>query len=826
MSVVKRVIGYIEEFVKNPFQAIEDLARAIWEEITLPILEFIVGIFGIEDETIIDIKMISLKVYEEEGQAMVNLALTKTAIDYTKTPERGALISLVENTSEAAGKISGYYNFAITEYPYALPTTNIRGSTLDLDYLKSIIDTELGLSVTIDTAYQRTISADVYYKYYLQENYSYLPYTNTLTFTDAFGTFDNYTYENVEYVINDDTYNINIQRVREVVKFYLTGPDEVNDGDTTLAYTITSDRVFPVGTSAVVTLEYSGTAVEGTHYTAVTDVTILGGSDNGTFSIDTIADSAAGGDVTLVITVGNFVVQDGFELQEIADINFSITNTIKASGAVPNVIDNTNAPAPEGIILPQVINRPSYALDSYVVATYHTTNSSEWLYWIYNQATNVYPTLQLEVASLDELEMMPIAILRTNNASVSPANIGQTNYDGVLKLVETIGLPLDSLISQIEDSPSISNVKEAFLVFAVDPKDQADSISAVLFEQYFPLTQTSSSLFNSTTDPADSLIASSGSYTATFEEQNVKRALTWTKQEFYVFPNVIGEVGKYQHYILDVRLFLLKQITPTQCRYIVLHNLSSVEFIEAGGLNNMSVSKLAEDNFAIPLSYFAVNQLSPLEQLELYPYALRINLYSVQVTELAWYETAAFMQFFQIVLIVVTVVITIFTLGTGTAAWIALAKQLVINYLITQIAIAIISSLDNNFAKAVVAALAIYAMVTTGDATGVSTVFSDIVGAVTMFADFVTGDIVEGMTETLAEMEEFQQVYGDRIATIEKQVAARDEMGIDVTYLAYLNSPSTAIYSAIQMQYDFSSSYNYDTLVSSYHDNALRLGVV
>ena len=821
-SIVNAIVSFVEKIV----DVVVEIVTVIWDEIVMPILEVVVGLFGIEDETIVEIQNISLKIYQVTGQELVNTALTKTAISYSSSPNRGALLPLIENTTEGMFKLSSYYDFGLNNYPYALPTTNIRGSFLDSSLVKSSIESQVGFSVEVLTSIQRTPSVNVFYKYYLQNYYDYIPYENTLTYTDAFGTFD-YTLTTIDYLAGNDTYNINIKRLRPVVKFFLSGPDQVNDGDTTLNYTITSDRVFPSSTSAVVTIEYSGDAVDGTHYTAVTSATVPANSDTATFSINTISGSALSGDVSLIVTIGNIVTQDGFELQEIADINFSVTTVIKASGAVPNVIDNSNAPAPDTVILPQVINQPSYVATSGVIATYHasTETPAEWFYWAYDQATNVYPSLQLEVSTVTELEMMPIAILRTNNSNVTPANIGQNNYNGVKSLIETLGLDLDDLLNRISESPNIANVKEAFLLFAVNPTDTGEAISRVLFEMYFPLTQTSSSIFNSTTSPANSLLDSDGNFLATFEEQNVKRALVWSKQEFYTIPHTSGSYGGYSHYITGKRLYLVKQVTPTDCTFIILHNLSTVEFINAGGLNNTHATKIGDENFNIPISYFAVNQLSPLEQLELYPYALRLNFYAVQITELRWYETEAFMAFFQIVLIIVVIVLTIIAPG-GIDKWIALAKTILVNLAITQVALAIIATLDNDFAKVLVAAIAVYAMITLSDPNGVSTLYSDIVQAVTSFSELFTADVGLSLEQLQEDNQKFKQIYGNRIEEIEKQVAKSEEGGIGSEYLAYLISPDTSIYSAIQMQYDFDIAYNYDTLVSNFHQNALRIGII
>ncbi len=138
--------------------------------------------------------------------------------------------------------------------------------------------------------------------------------------------------------------------------------------------------------------------------------------------------------------------------------------------------------------------------------------------------------------------MMPVAILRKDFANVTPALIGQANYDGVVDLVGTLGIDFDDLIGQISnpDNPDVALMKDAFLHFAVDPYDDAPEISKVLWEQWFRLT-TTDIVELGTTDP--NAPPDTQNFVATFEEQDIRRALVWSKQEVYDIPGYFVVMG-------------------------------------------------------------------------------------------------------------------------------------------------------------------------------------------------------------------------------------------------------------------------------------------
>lgn len=310
-------------------------------------------------------------------------------------------------------------------------------------------------------------------------------------------------------------------------------------------------------------------------------------------------------------------------------------------------------------------------------------------------------------------------------------------------------------------------------------------------------------------------------YYATFIEQNVKKALVWSTQSASTQALVIGSVGTYNHSVTSITtLTMRKQINPTTCSVIVLNDLSGIDFIAGNGNENMSVSKLGNSNFTVLISNFSVNSLTPLEQIELLNASLRLNFYGVTLTHLEWYETSLFASFMEFILIVIAV-ITFNPATLGKEFFI----KIISNYIIMTVAIAIINTIDNDFLKAVVAAVAVYLTFQTG---GGSTLFSDpasVLNAVTTFSDILTADINSDLMALREESARINDEFNTRSQEIAGLIEAQ-ESGLNPTYLAYLRSPDTLRYMAGPMQYDFSSFYNYDTLVGNYHDNALILGVV
>ncbi|MFP8967161.1 retention module-containing protein, partial [Pokkaliibacter sp. CJK22405] len=104
----------------------------------------------------------------------------------------------------------------------------------------------------------------------------------------------------------------------------ISGPDNIAEGSTG-TFTLTLDQT-PT-TDVVVQLTYSGTATDGSDYTAVTSVTIPAGSNSATFDLTTIDDNLAEGSEDLTISIGT-VTGGGFNTVGASGTDGSITTNI------------------------------------------------------------------------------------------------------------------------------------------------------------------------------------------------------------------------------------------------------------------------------------------------------------------------------------------------------------------------------------------------------------------------------------------------------------------------------------------------------------------
>ena len=114
----------------------------------------------------------------------------------------------------------------------------------------------------------------------------------------------------------------------DTVLVNIAGPASVLEGDTTTDYTLTLDETVPTGGSVTVNLSYSGTATDGSDYTGVTSVVIPAGSDNITFTIDTLDDVFADDDETIIIDIASVVDTNGSFEAVGEGTNNQITTTI------------------------------------------------------------------------------------------------------------------------------------------------------------------------------------------------------------------------------------------------------------------------------------------------------------------------------------------------------------------------------------------------------------------------------------------------------------------------------------------------------------------
>ena len=177
---------------------------------------------------------------------------------------------------------------------------------------------------------------------------------------EAIGTGPN---NQVTTVINDETPG---GPDEDAVLVNLAGPSSVVEGETTTDYTVTLDETVPAGGSVTVNLNYSGTATDGTDFTGVTSVVIPAGSDNTTFTIDTLDDVLVDDGETIIIDIASVVdTNNSFEAVG-AGTNSQLTTTINDEAGGPGDAVLVNLAGPSNVVEGETTTDYTLTLDQAV----------------------------------------------------------------------------------------------------------------------------------------------------------------------------------------------------------------------------------------------------------------------------------------------------------------------------------------------------------------------------------------------------------------------------------------------------------------------------
>lgn len=512
---------------------------------------------------------------------------------------------------------------------------------------------------------------------------------------------------------------------------------------------------------------------------------------------------------TLTLDDADNVSHDDWEVDAITfntvDLDFDVAVS-RDSGAVTSII-----------------KVPNYERKRYLVTTYHESTSpdSEWYYWLYDIESEVYPNIDPSVNIVSNLEMLPVAILRKNKQFINEdknevedlfEDFGKSTdiYRTTRVLMRRLGLDLDDIIENIGDNPDIDFVDDAYVNFSINPNDRHKGISKILWMQFYEIIVT------------QEVVSNVEKYTATFTEQDVNNGTAWTSHGYTqdldvsIRPELEDrKVGEYAHDHDNNFLHIWYKKSETHYDELYLANLSGMCSVEYDGYHNIAFTALGDESFTIPISWYILKQLKGPEVVDIFPYIFRIDVTSIQVTHIAWYQTSAFKVFFQVVMVIVTII----TLGAA-ASIMAILQQLLINYAIG-ILVTLVVELTGNAALA--AAVAVVAIVAFGSSNGVSFDVSTVDGlanSVTTFSSALGSSMnaeakyLQEELSDLVDMYNEQQEYQEENSVYSSQVN-----GVDFINML---SPDAQLHFGLGIQYDYDLTYS--TKIDGFFDNQLITG--
>jgi hypothetical protein len=934
---VGNAVDAITDAVTDVIGAVIDVVTLIWQESTVPILEDIFGVFGIEDETVVSVSKISIAVLGDDPNNIVKGALSKTAIDNTKNGI-GFYKNYVSNFNKHKNEIRSFYNFGKgTGYVYGLPTMTIKSINVSSSGVKDAIDADLGGTFTVITSSNSYPTPIVFIKHSLQSApYNYITYLDTLTKDAANGvSYSDWSWYTVDFDETNFRYDVSVRRIAEITQVFLNADEVyVNEGST-VSVTATTNRAVPAGQTLTLDLSYSGATAS--EFSAPATVSITAGNTSATFNVAVSAlasskrlnvtvDAAptpiyenisvweAGlstsvvlipsGDVSLAVgqlsvkrgnTVtipvklsgtasGSFTVDwatssEGNDSDatpdsdytessgtltfagtagEIQNITvdtfgtfsfypsepFNIVLSNCSNGAVVDTVtgvvritnDVVALPSSSSALVTEQFIHPSYPEDRHVVATYHESSapSSEWFYWLYKLDDNTYPEVDPQVSNTTDLEMLPVAIIRKNKQSINQVKdedagfledfgVETEIYKSTRNIFRRVNLNLPDVIDTIEENPDIDEIDDVYVNFAMDPSNNNKILSKLLWLHMYEIIV------------VRSVVSNNGKYAATFEEQDVNNALAWTDFSYIenvsIFDTVLVsyeefnalKIGEFIHAISGINFYMYKKVSEFNVDQLKIVNLSGMNAIAYEGYHNMAFNVAGSAGFTMPVSWYVINKLNGPEILEVFPYIFRLDIFSLQVTELNWYETSAFKTFFNVVMIV----LAIYSLGTTLIAdgfWAAVGQTL-FNFAVVEIVV-YIAELTGN--PELAAAIGIIATVVIGSKMGMKFDISSAEGLTNVVTAFSTNlgaaqsgelnALGEDLTDLMAEFEKQQELIDEYNEENESKVFGGAEHWS-------LRNSDAHFYEAGPIQFNFDLLFDYDNLVSNYFDQQLTVSI-
>jgi hypothetical protein len=510
-------------------------------------------------------------------------------------------------------------------------------------------------------------------------------------------------------------------------------------------------------------------------------------------------------------------------------INISRTATITIMDALPN------GPVADTSEYSITFTRPQFIDESSMVCKYYIVGEDpeDWYYWIYNYSAGTYPDIDPTKSTISELEMLPVGIVRKDKVNVD-LDKDSDEYRTTRNLLKYVQLNLDDLLEGITDNPDADTIDDAYVNFAVCPKDTGPEVAKLLYLTFYEIIH------------VRGISSNSERYSAIFEEQDVNNANVWSGHSYTTdIIGSIGTVGEHTHTVeiipgeLDqfgnaqdetTKLILRFQRTESFYDEITVDNMNGMSSIKYDGYHKTTFNNIKDDSFTIPLSWYVYEQLTNEELMKVYQKIFRIDLYSITITNLNWYETEAFFKFIKFAMVVVAVVTTILSGGFAGGFWAGmwtLLQQFVIGYIVMEIAVAIAEATGSAFLAAAVALVAGFVLrdfsglqqlgfLSAGGITAAISTYSAALGTVYKKE---YEDMVSETEKLMEEMEEKEEYY-------EENSPAGGAI-LDASFYASLNSFDSMMYQARDAQYDYNAQLtgSYDRLISNYHSLLLDLGI-
>ena len=513
------------------------------------------------------------------------------------------------------------------------------------------------------------------------------------------------------------------------------------------------------------------------------------------------------------------VADDDYEQFEVFLENSTDVDGIDISAvSTITIVDGSGSPAIGTGTYTEQFTMPAYTVEDSLIVTYTDDSDptpGQFRYWIYPHSNLTYD-LQPTQKVISGLEVMPMAILRKDKTNIDTLyGTSSTQFITTRLLMKRIDQDLQAFLDAISSNPDASDVDDAYFNMSISPQDTHPLVSKLLYLSWYDIVV------------SQGLSSNTGEYTAKFSEGDIQNAIAWKENSFSSgVLGVVTDEGSYTHVRDGEWLRLRYQATATTYDEIGLKNLNGMTSIEYAGYHEVALCTLGDSEFTIPLSWQVYNRLSAKEMLEVYQHLFRLDFNAVVLTHIEWYETEAFADLFQIVMIVITII----TLGAGSV--LALALNLIYTYavslLIGELIIFIAEATGNNALAAAVGVIAGLVLsnpklVTEGLMVSAEILVNASIEFAATFESLESQDELEHLQEELET--EYQKLQAEIDKAKDQTTKTEDAVTLDANFLAAIQSVDTLMGPAIQGIYNYDAVYDYDMLVGRFNDSQLSVGV-
>ena len=745
-------------------------------------LEIALGVFGIKSEDIVNVQVNSRLLFSEDIN--IQAMLTQLALTHAKT-DTGIITLLMKATNNIRSSYSNYFS-AGERSTTGLPDTNLRAVKMPIEAIKQEIMKEFGFSgisiIKADTKLPTKYDT-VYYRFH--KDYEYSVSSNEMVVDDEnryIDTIDENTlsnaYDVVTYIriIKVTTTTVSVSKVYTEIEvpedppegYIPPEPEYIADLVTT---TVRVDFLTGRGLESCSSNSSERQVSKGSvSPSSNTQEEVI---DSKVFKVTSTTVSVSphytevGEEPPIMTHTGDMVTTTtnmAFQIDESTQACYTnISESIVPIGSVSPSSKSTSESVDDYDRL--VISVPMAALVKHYIIRYVEQGSSEIRYWNYEVGIEGAEELDIGDNYVTSLEMLPVIPIRTNSISVN-ADKESVAYKEAKEILNTISIDVDTIVTGIEANEQIADIRSAYIHFGIDPSLQDKTSAKAL---YF--------MFNYIYEDTVLVSGNTSSYLVTLTEGDYNATLAWKDFVRTTKTGVAAKVNEYSSTV-ELRNFepsfnddvlvpssektalvLCKQISSTQYIEYQISNLSTTTLIKHNEFADASMdilnrSQEGDSNIVIPLSRHFIEQLTPIEQMELFSKSLRMSIYALNVTHLEYYQTRGFAEFIEVLMYVAAVVIFVFTWYTGgftSTAFITAVLGLLIGMAAAYAFKLLLESTDNPLLKAIYAVLYIAVMIYTGtfDASNLGiTLANQIVFSISAFVD-VANSILEDKYDAL-----------------------------------------------------------------------------